>query len=199
MARTGTILGAAAVAVLALGTGFAIREVMEARATPAVVATELGEPFELVDQNGDAITEAAFAQGKPTLLFFGFTHCPEVCPTTVYDMETWMTDLDIGADDIGAYFVSVDPERDTPQFLRDYLEPQSDTIIGITGEPEAVWDMAKSWKVYWQKRPVGGGDYTVDHYASIFVLDGEGRVRDLIAYGEDADTAKAKIKSALEA
>ena len=114
-------------------------------------------------------------------------------------METWLTDLDVGADEVGAYFVSVDPERDTPEFLRDYLEPQSDRIVGITGEPEAVFDMARSWKVFWQKRPVGGGDYTLDHFASVFVLDDEGRVRDLISYGEDSESAKAKIAAALDA
>nr|WP_281493970.1 SCO family protein [Jannaschia sp. S6380] len=168
---------------------------MEAR-TPSVVATDLGAPFELVDHDGNEITEAAF-EGRPSLLFFGFTHCPEVCPTTVYDMETWLLDLDVGEGEIGAYFVSVDPERDTPQFLKDYLEPQSDRIIGITGEPEKVWDMARSWRVYWQKRPLGEGDYTLDHYASIFVLDPEGRVVDLIGYGEDPESAKAKIADVL--
>ncbi|WP_308916989.1 SCO family protein [Jannaschia sp. LMIT008] len=198
--RTITIAAGIVVAALAFGTSFVLRDLMAQRdvGVATTVATELGAPFELVDQNGDTITEAAF-QGRPTLLFFGFTRCPEVCPTTVYDMETWLTDLDIGADEIGAYFVSVDPERDTPEFLRDYLEPQSDRIVGITGAPEDVWDMARSWRVYWQKRPVGGGDYTLDHYASVFVLDDRGRVRDLIAYGEDPETAKAKIAAALEA
>ena len=195
--KTLTILGAAGVAALALGAGVALRGVLDAHA-PATVAAELGAPFELVDQNGETITEAAF-EGRPSLLFFGFTRCPEVCPTTVYDMETWLTDLDVGMDEIGAYFVSVDPERDTPEFLRDYLEPQSDRILGITGEPKEVWDMARSWRVYWQKRPVGGGDYTLDHYASIFVLDRNGHARDLIAYGEEAESAKRKIRDALGA
>ena len=196
--RTLTIVGAAVVAALALGAGIALRGVMDARSlAAATVTTPLGAPFELVDQNGEAITEAAFT-GRPSLLFFGFTRCPEVCPTTVYDMETWLTELDVGEGEMGAYFVSVDPERDTPEFLRDYLEPQSDRIVGITGEPEAVWDMARSWRVYWQKRPVGGGDYTLDHYASVFVLDEAGEVRDLIAYGEDPQSAKAKIRAALD-
>jgi protein SCO1/2 len=92
--------------------------------------------------------------------------------------------------------VTVDPERDTEAFLADYLEPQSDRITGITGEPEAVWDMARSWRIYWQKRPLGG-DYTVDHYASVFVLDDAGKVVDLIAYGEAPESAKAKIAAVL--
>lgn len=195
MTRTRTILYAVGVAILALGAGIALRQLMDAR-TPATVGTDLGAPFELIDQNGDTITEAIF-QDRPNLLFFGFTHCPEVCPTTVYDMETWLTDMDVGLDAIGAYFVTVDPERDTPEFLKNYLEPQSDRILGITGPPEAVWDMARSWRVYWQKRPLGEGDYTLDHYASVFVLNDQGQVVDLITFGEDPVTAKAKIAAVL--
>ena len=197
MTRWITLAGGAAVALLALGTGFALREVTDGRTVPApTAAVELGAPFELTTHRGDAITEAAF-EGRPSLLFFGFTHCPDVCPTTVYDIETWLEDLGVPEDGVGAYFVTVDPERDTAAFLADYLEPQSDRIVGITGEPQAVWDMARSWKVYWQKRPLGGGDYTLDHYASVFVLDETGAVVDLIAYGEDPETAKAKIARVL--
>ena len=197
MTRWITLAGGALVALIALGTGFALREVTDGRTVPApTAAVELGAPFELTTHRGDAITEAAF-EGRPSLLFFGFTHCPDVCPTTVYDIETWLEDLGVPEDGVGAYFVTVDPERDTAAFLADYLEPQSDRIVGITGEPQAVWDMARSWKVYWQKRPLGGGDYTLDHYASVFVLDETGAVVDLIAYGEDPETAKAKIARVL--
>lgn len=193
--RTLTILGGLAVAATALGAGIAVRALVDQR-TPAVVGTALGAPFELVTHTGDTITEAAF-EGRPSLLFFGFTHCPEICPTTVYDMETWLTEMDVAPDAIGTYFVTVDPERDTPEFLSDYLTPQSDRIVGITGEPEKVWDMAKSWRVYWQKRPLGEGDYTVDHYASVFVLNEDGHVVDLIPFGTAADEAKAKIQNVL--
>ena len=195
MTRTRTILFAAFVAILALAAGVALRLLLEDRAAP-VVATELGEPFELIDQDGAPITEAAFT-GRPSLLFFGFTHCPEVCPTTIYEMETWLDDLEVTPEEVGAFFVTVDPERDTAEYLRNYLAPQSDRITGITGEPEAVWDMARSWRVYWQKRPLGEGDYTMDHFASVFVLDDAGRVADLIAYGEDSEAAKAKIAKVL--
>lgn len=191
--RARTLLLALAVAAVAFGAGIALRAVMADRGA-AVAGADLGAPFTLVDQNGAAITEAAF-EGRPSLLFFGFTHCPEVCPTTVYDIETWFTELGLTDEELGAYFVTVDPERDTPEFLRDYLAPQSGNVLGITGEPEAVWDMARSWRVYWQKRPLGDGDYTLDHFASVFVLDEAGRVVDLISYGEDPETAKAKIRA----
>jgi protein SCO1/2 len=191
-----TILGGLVVAALAVAGGVALRQVVDHRTVPTASAVELGDPFELRTHRGEIITEAAF-EGRPSLLFFGFTHCPEICPTTVYDMESWLSELDVGPDEIGAYFVTVDPERDTEQFLGEYLEAQSDRIIGITGEPKAVWDMARSWRIYWQKRPLGDGDYTVDHYASIFVLDDDGAVVDLISYGEDAESAKAKIAGVL--
>ncbi|WP_299817118.1 SCO family protein [uncultured Jannaschia sp.] len=195
MIRTRTILFAALVALLALAAGVALRLLLTDRATP-VVATELGAPFELVDQSGASITEAAFT-GRPSLLFFGFTHCPEVCPTTIYEMDAWLDDLGATPEEVGTFFVTVDPERDTVEYLQNYLASQSDRITGITGEPEAVWDMARSWRIYWQKRPLGDGDYTLDHFASVFVLDEAGRVSDLIAYGADAEEAKAKIAKVL--
>jgi protein SCO1/2 len=196
MGRVKTIVAGLVVVALALAAGIVLRQVVDARTVPSDVAgVELGAPFELRTHRGEAITEAAF-EGRPSLLFFGFTHCPEICPTTIYDMETWLAEMEVGAEDVGVYFVTVDPERDTEAFLADYLEPQSDRITGITGEPEAVWDMARSWRIYWQKRPLGG-DYTVDHYASVFVLDDAGKVVDLIAYGEAPESAKAKIAAVL--
>lgn len=193
MTRTRTLLLALGVALLAFGAGIALRSAMTDRGA-SLVGTELGGPFTLLDHDGREITEAAF-QGRPSLLFFGFTSCPEICPTTVYDMETWFFELGLTEEDIGAYFVTIDPERDTPELLRDYLEPQSEHVVGITGQPEAVWDMARSWRVYWQKRPLGEGEYTMDHFASVFVLDEGGRVVDLISYGEDPATAMAKIEA----
>ena len=193
--RRRIVLYGALVAALALGAGVGLRAVMLAR-DPAVAATELGAPFTLTDQNGETITEAAF-EGRPSLLFFGFTHCPEVCPTTVYEMEGWLEELKTGPDDLGAFFVTVDPERDTPAFLRDYLEPQSDRILGISGEPQAVWDMAKSWRVYFQKRPLGDGDYTMDHFASVYVLDDRGRMVGLIPFGAPAEEAVETIRQVL--
>ena len=200
MTRPGllTLLGGVVVAALALGAGVALRQVVDARTPAATAAVDLGAPFALVDHSGAPITEAAF-EGQPSLLFFGFTHCPEICPTTVYDIETWLSEMGPEADAVRAFFVSVDPERDTPELLSDYLTAQSDRITGITGAPEAVWDMARSWRVYWQKRPLGEGDYTVDHYASVLVLDDSGRLVDVIAYGEAPDSARAKIAAALDA
>lgn len=195
-----TVLLGVSVCVLALSAGLLLRVVWDGRSGTdtggIATSVDFGAPFSLIDHTGAEITQAAF-EGQPTLLFFGFTHCPEICPTTVYDMETWFQDLGAPADDVKAFFVTVDPERDTAKFLADYLEPQTDRVVGITGTPEDVWAMARSWRVYWQKRPLSDGDYTLDHFASIYVLDDEGKLRDKISYGEDPESAKAKIMAAV--
>ena len=152
-----------------------------------------GEPFTLVDQNGAEITQAAF-RGQPTAVFFGFTHCPEVCPTTLFELDGWLNQLGDEGADIDAYFVSIDPERDTPEVLGDYVSNVSGRIVGITGEPEKVFAMAKSFGIYFRKVELDGGDYTMDHTASILLLDGSGDFAGTIAYGENPDNAIAKLK-----
>ena len=180
---------AVAVAGLAAG-GLYLRE-----GGPDPVA--LGGPFTLVDQDGAEITEAAFEDG-PTLLFFGFTHCPEVCPTTVYEMAGWFDALGPEAEGLDAYFVTVDPERDTPQVLREYLGSQTDEVRGITGPAEDVAALAADWKAYWKKVPLDGGDYTMDHFAGVYMLDEDGEYAGLISYGEPAAQVVPKLRELLE-
>lgn len=160
-------------------------------------ARNSGEPFgaafTLVDQKGEPITEAAF-RGHPSAVFFGFTHCPEVCPTTLVEMDTWLKKLGDEGSGIRAYFVSIDPERDTPEILDTYIRNVSDRITGITGEPAKVEAMAKSFGIYSRKVPMEDGDYTMDHTASILLLNGSGDFAGTIAYGENGDTALAKLK-----
>jgi protein SCO1 len=153
-----------------------------------------GAPFRLVDQNGAEITEAAFA-GHPTALFFGFTNCPEICPTTLAEMDGWLKQLGDEGKDINAYFVSIDPERDTQQVMKDYVGAVSQRIIGITGEPAKVAAMAKAYGIYFKKVELDGGGYTMDHTASVLLLDRRGEFGGTIAYGESADTAIAKLKN----
>ncbi|MBD0414738.1 SCO family protein [Oryzicola mucosus] len=160
-------------------------------------ATAFGEPFSLVDGSGQPITEAAF-RGHPTAVFFGFTHCPEVCPTTLFELDGWLKSMGDEGKDIRAYFVSVDPERDTPEVLKNYVGNVSDRITGITGEPAKVLDMAKAFKIYYKKVPLEGDDYTMDHTASVLLLDGQGDFFGTIAYGENSDTAVAKLKRLVE-
>ncbi|MCV3764584.1 SCO family protein [Rhizobium sp. TRM95796] len=157
-----------------------------------------GAPFALTRQDGQPITEQAF-RGKPTALFFGFTHCPEICPTTVYELTGWLTSVDPDKSKMQAYFVSIDPARDTPQTLGTYLSNVTDRITGISGEPSKVEAMARSFKVFFKKVPTDPAkpdeDYTMDHTASVFLLDRQGRFAGTIAYGENPDVAVQKLKN----
>ncbi|CAN0655970.1 protein SCO1 [Nitratireductor aquimarinus] len=152
-----------------------------------------GVPFELVDQDGNTITEAAFRDG-PTVVFFGFTHCPEVCPTTLFELDGYLEELGEEGEEIEPYFVSIDPERDTPEVMKTYLSNFSDRITGITGDPEKVAAMAKGFSIYVRKVELEGDDYTMDHTASILLLDSDGDFFGTIAYEENRDTAIAKLK-----
>ena len=142
-----------------------------------------GAPFTLVDQNGAEITEAAF-RGHPTALFFGFTNCPEICPTTLFEMDGWLKQIGDEGKDIRAYFVSIDPERDTPDVLKDYVSNVSQRIVGITGEPAKVAEMSKAFGIYSKKVELDTGGYTMDHTASVLLLDARGEFAGTIAYGE---------------
>lgn len=152
-----------------------------------------GAPFTLVDQKGAPITEAAF-RGHPSVVFFGFTHCPEVCPTTLFELAGWLKTLGDDGKNLNAYFVTVDPERDTPEVMKTYVGNFSDRIVGISGDPDKVHAMAKSFAIYWKKVDTGDGDYTMDHTASVLLLNAKGEFSGTIAYGESADTAIAKLK-----
>jgi len=152
-----------------------------------------GEPFVLVDHNGDQITEAAF-RGQPSAVFFGFTYCPDVCPTTLFEMDAWLNELGPEGENIRAYFVSVDPERDTPEVLGRYIGNVTDKVTGITGEPDDVAEMARSFGIYVRKVDLDNGDYTIDHTASILMIDSTGDFAGTIAYGENPDNAMAKLR-----
>ncbi|TCD14617.1 SCO family protein [Oricola cellulosilytica] len=153
----------------------------------------IGAPFELVDHNGEPITEQAM-EGRPVAVFFGFAHCPEVCPTTLYEMAGWLNALGEEGEEIGAFFVTVDPERDTPEIMRAYVTNFTDRITGITGDPEKVAALTKSWFVYSRKVPLDDGGYTMDHTASIYLVGRDGNFKGTIAYGENGETAVAKLR-----
>ncbi len=152
-----------------------------------------GAPFALVDQKGADITEQAF-RGQPSAVFFGFTHCPEVCPTTLFELDGWLKQLGDEGKDIRAYFVTVDPERDTAEVMNNYVTNVSDRITGITGDPDKVRAMAKAFGIYLKKVETEGGDYTMDHTASIILLDRKGDFFGTIAYEENPTAALAKLK-----
>ena len=133
----------------------------------------IGGPFALVDQDGHPVTQGIL-DGEPTLVFFGYTHCPDVCPTTLNDMSGMFAAL--GQDKKArGLFITVDPERDTPAVLKDYLSSFDPRIRALTGSPEAVAAVEKAYKVYAKKVPAKDGDYSMDHTAVVYLMDKQGR------------------------
>jgi protein SCO1/2 len=134
----------------------------------------IGGPFQLTDQAGQTVTEKNL-QGKPTLIFFGFTHCPDVCPTSLFEISEVLRAMGKDADRVNAYFISVDPERDTAVAMKDYLSSFDPHLKGLTGEPDAVAKVVSSFRVYAKKVPLKDGDYTMDHTALIYLMDRDGK------------------------
>ena len=134
----------------------------------------VGGPFQLIDQNGRAVSDRDF-KGKPFLVFFGFTHCPDICPTTLFEMSEVLHRLGPDAERTAALFISVDPERDTPEMLKDYIASFHPRIFGLTGTPAEIAAVEKAYRVYAKKVPLKDGDYTMDHTAVVYLMDKEGR------------------------
>jgi len=135
---------------------------------------QIGGPFTLTDQNGQRRTDADF-RGRYMLIFFGFTNCPDVCPTTLSVFSEALNKLGPKADRVVPIFISVDPERDTPELLKSYLASFGPRFVGLTGTPDEVAKVAKAYRVYYQKRALEGGAYAVDHSSVIYLMDDKGK------------------------
>src|SRR4051812_35135660 len=134
----------------------------------------IGGPFQLTDQAGQTVTEKDL-HGKPTLIFFGFTHCPDVCPTELFEISEILRAMGSDADRVNAYFISVDPERDTASTMKDYLSSFDPRLKGLTGDPDAVAKAVSGYRVYARKVPLKDGDYTMDHTALVYLMDRDGK------------------------
>ena len=139
--------------------------------------TRFTQPFTLTSQRGETVTQNTFL-GKPTLYFFGYTHCPDVCPTTLSTIAGWLTQLGPDATKLNVVFVSIDPARDTPDALNKYVSAFSPHILGATGTPQQLETMAKQFMVYYAKMPTKPGenpnDYTMSHSSMILIADPTG-------------------------
>jgi protein SCO1/2 len=138
-------------------------------------SSAVGGPFKLTDQDGKVITDADF-KGKPFLVFFGYTHCPDVCPTTLFDLSEVMRALGPDANRTAGLFISVDPDRDTPAALKDYLSSFDPHLRGATADQAELDKVEKEYRVYAKKVPTGkNGDYSMDHSAIVYLMDKSGR------------------------
>jgi protein SCO1/2 len=158
-------------------------------ATPAAI----GGPFQLTDQSGQTVTEKEM-QGRPTLIFFGFTHCPDVCPTSLFEMSEVLRAMGQDADRVNAYFISVDPERDTADAMKDYLSSFDPHLKGLTGPPEDLAKVISEYRVYAKKVPLKDGNYTMDHTALVYLMDREGKFVAPFNLKRTPDEAAADLK-----
>ncbi|MEJ6789193.1 SCO family protein [Brevundimonas sp. BR2-1] len=142
----------------------------------------VGGPFQLVNQDGQAVDQTML-DGKWSLVFFGFTYCPDFCPTTLTMLEATKQQMGDGAKDLQIVFVSVDPERDTPQALKDYLSSEGFPrgVIGLTGTPDQVKAAADAWRAYYRKVGEGEG-YTMNHSLTIYLMGPDGKFRTALAH-----------------
>jgi len=153
----------------------------------------IGGPFQLTDQAGATVTEKDL-QGRPTLIFFGFTHCPDVCPTSLFEISEVLRAMGQDADKVNAWFISVDPERDNAAAMKDYLSSFDPHLKGLTGDPAAVQKVITAYRVYAKKVPLKDGDYTMDHTALIYLMDRDGRFVSPFNLNRKPDEAAADLK-----
>ena len=141
---------------------------------PIPQPSTVGGPFKLIDQEGRTVTEQDM-KGKPFLVFFGFTHCPDVCPTALFDISEVFRKLGPDAGRANALFVTVDPARDNPEALKSYLSSFDPQLRGLTGDQAAIDAVVKAYRAYAKKVPNLDGSHTMDHTALVYLMDKEGR------------------------
>jgi protein SCO1/2 len=153
----------------------------------------IGGPFQLTDQSGAVVTEKNM-QGRPTLIFFGFTHCPDVCPTSLFEISEILRAMGGDADKVNAYFISVDPERDTAAAMKDYLSSFDPHLKGLTGDTASIQKVVTEYRVYAKKVPLKDGDYTMDHTALIYLMDRDGKFVSPFNVNRKPEEAAADLK-----
>lgn len=157
------------------------------------MTSSIGGPFSLIDQRGQRVTQATLT-GKPSVIFFGFTHCPDVCPTALSDMSGWLAAMGPAADKLRMVFVTVDPTRDTPVVLNDYMRAFDPRILALTGTEAEITAMLKAYRVFAKKGEATAGAYRMDHSSAIYLMDANGNLTTVIGGGEKTDVAMAKLK-----
>lgn len=158
----------------------------------------IGGPFALVDHRGARRTDRDF-RGKFMLVYFGFTSCPDVCPTDLREIGLAMDKLGAAAAAIQPLFVTLDPQRDTPQRLAAYVAAFGPRLVGLTGTPDAIRQVADAYRVYFRKVPTAHGDYTIDHASFTFLMDRDGRYVGFFPPGTTSDRMIEIIRPQLQA
>jgi protein SCO1/2 len=163
-----------------------------------VTGADCCKDFRLTDHNGKARTLADF-RGKVVVMFFGYTQCPDVCPTTMSEMKAVLQQLGADAPRVQMLFVTVDPERDTRELLANYVPAFDSSFLGLYGDMETTARTAKEFRVFYQKQPGSTpSSYTVDHTAGSYVFDSEGRVRLFVRHGDGGANLAADLRTLLK-
>lgn len=183
------------VALLAAAVSYAFISQNSKPAQTQQAVKPLGAPFNLVDHEGKPITRDDL-MGRHHAIFFGFTNCPDVCPATLLEVSSWIKDLGSESDKLDFYFFTVDPERDNPEVMKDYVTAFDPRITGVTGDPEEMSKTLSAYKIYSKKVDLGDGDgdYTMDHSAFIMMFKPDGSFKGTISFGENDDIALEKLR-----
>jgi protein SCO1/2 len=194
-ARNSRILVMAAAFLAGLALCFGVVLIVAGRLSSPVAQqiAAIGGSFKLTNQDGQVVTDQDL-KGYPFLVFFGFTHCPDVCPTTLFEVSEILRALGPDANRTRALFITVDPERDTPAVMKDYLSSFDPHVSGLTGDPEAIAAVAKAYRVYFKRVPLEQGGYTMDHTAIVYLMDKTGRFVSPFNVKRPIDTAAADLR-----
>ena len=163
-----------------------------------ITGAQFARDFQLIDHNGKPRTIADF-KGKVVAIFFGYTRCPDACPTTMGELALVMKELGTDAGRLQVLFITVDPERDTPEVLSRYVPAFHPSFLGLYGDAEATARTAKEFRIVYQKQPLKDGGYSVDHSAGSYLYDTSGRVRLFAQYGQGAQPLLHDIRLLLQA
>jgi len=193
------LLLVASVAALILGAGMIAVMFVEGRsfhpasAANTAAGATIGGPFTLVGSDGKTVTDQRY-RGKLLLIYFGYTFCPDICPTTLNNVAQALIALENRADEVVPVFITIDPKRDTPKVIGPYVKSFDPRIVGLTGSPAQIAAVAKEYRVYYAAQPAQGSDYLVDHSSFLYLMDRNGKFVKVIPGGmsgiEIADTIK---------
>ena len=201
MPRKSILLFAGACIAIAAALAMVTVVVVNGRQQSQAVSTgtaDVGGPFELVDQTGQPVDESIL-EGQWTAVFFGFSHCPDYCPTTLQSLKATRAAMGERGDDLEIVFISVDPERDTPEFLGDYLQTSSfpEGVVGLTGTPEQVAQTARAYRAHYERVGEGPG-YTMNHTLTVYLMGPDGQFRSALTHDLAPDDAAQVILNAME-
>jgi protein SCO1 len=188
-----SLLGVALSAAAVGATALALQNLPNAAGDETVMAAEIGGPFRLVSSNGGTV-DSRDLDGKPYGVFFGFTHCPEVCPTTMYDITNALRKLGDEAKDFRLFFITVDPERDTAARLKEYLANFDPRIEGLVPEPDELAEVALAFRAGYVKDQGSDGDYVMNHTTTVFLMNRQGKLASTISWSDSDEDRLAKLK-----